>query len=438
MNSNEKEFDYKEETDNDELLFMAEEAEEVAEQPQEKNISWDSAGDIEAGSNWKILVVDDEEDIHTVTHLTLDDFKFSGKPVRILDAYSAAEAYKILSEEPGIAIMLLDVVMETTTAGLELVQQIREELNNHFVRIILRTGQPGYAPEREVVTNYDINDYKSKTELTADKIFTLVSSGLRAYKSLLSLESYRRDLQKKVEAAVESIREKDHIIIRQSRQTAISELIANLSHQWRQPLNTVMALIQDIEFSGQSAELSMEYLEQQSSKAMGIIQEMSETIDDLRYFFEPVEEFDEFEIGEVVNRCVKLLEPALQEEKVRLEITGNLQIKAKGYRNDYAQVILQIINNSRDALQESKTADKWVKININANDEGSLVEIRDNGGGIAIDAIDHVFEPYFTTRFKSPGKGLSLYMCQIVIEKNMGGSLSAGNIENGAMFTIRV
>jgi signal transduction histidine kinase len=439
VSSNDKEQRFeKEMKEDDELMFMAEESEEESEQPQDKEFSVDSKLDLLAGSDWKILVVDDEDDIHTVTHLTLDDFKFGGKQVRILDAYSAAEAYKIVSEEPGIAIILLDVVMETTTAGLELVKQIREDLNNHFIRIILRTGQPGYAPERDVVLNYDINDYKSKTELTADKIFTLVSSGLRAYKSLVSLESFRRDLLIKVEAAVESIREKDHIIIRQSRQTAISELIANLSHQWRQPLNTVMALIQDIEYQGRSAELSVDYLKQQSHQAMGIIQGMSETIDDLRYFFEPVEKFDEFVIGEVINRCVKLLQPVLEEEGVRLEIEGNQQLNIKGYRNDYAQAVLQIINNSRDALSERHVVDKWVKITISADQESSVVEISDNGGGIEAEALEHVFEPYFTTRFKSPGKGLNLYMCQIVIEKNMSGSLTAGNSENGAVFTIKV
>jgi len=424
--------------ESDELVFMAEEEEFDVKKQSDEFFSVENSAAIKAGSDWKILVVDDEEDIHTVTHLTLDDFEFAGKQVNILDAYSAEEAFELIRQQPDIAITLLDVVMETTTAGLELVKRIREELENHFIRIVLRTGQPGYAPEREVVLNYDINDYKSKTELTSDKIFTMVSSGLRAYKSLISLESYRKDLQEKVNEAVESIREKDHIIIKQSRQVAVSELISNISHQWRQPLNTVMALIQDIEITGEEEELTIDYLSQQSHKAMGIIQEMSDTIDDLRYFFQPVEESEEFILHDVIARCVKLLEPTLSEENIKLEIKGNDQLKIKGYSNDYAQVVLQIINNSRDALKDKDIAEKKININIMEDEGKSKVDIIDNGGGIAEDVFEHIFEPYFTTHFKSPGRGLNLYMCQIVIEKNMKGSLTAGNLGSGAIFTIKI
>jgi len=425
--------------ESDELVFMAEEeAVDVKQQRDEEKFSVKNSAVIKAGSDWKILVVDDEEDIHTVTHLTLDDFEFAGKQVTILDAYSAGEAFELIKQQPDIAITLLDVVMETTTAGLDLVKRIREELENHFIRIVLRTGQPGYAPERDVVLNYDINDYKSKTELTSDKIFTLVSSGIRAYKSLLSLESYRQDLQEKVDGAVESIREKDHIIIKQSRQVAISELISNISHQWRQPLNTVMALIQDIEICGEEEELTIDYLTQQSNKAMGIIQEMSNTIDDLRYFFHPVEELEDFILHDVLARCMKLLEPTLKEESIILEISGDEQLTIKGYSNDYAQVVLQIINNSRDALREKEIPEKRIRIDISEDDGQSKVEIIDNGGGITEDVIEHVFEPYFTTHFKSPGRGLNLYMCKIVIEKNMHGSLTAENRKSGAIFTIRI
>ncbi|MDP8221391.1 MAG: ATP-binding protein [Candidatus Stygibacter frigidus] len=426
------------ENEPDELVFMAEETADDIRHQKEEVFSVNSGAAIIAGNDWKILVVDDEEDIHTVTHLTLDDFEFAGKQVKILDAYSAKQALELIRQQPDIAITLLDVVMETTTAGLDLVKQIRGELENHFIRIVLRTGQPGYAPERDVVLNYDINDYKSKTELTSDKIFTMVSSGLRAYKSLISLESFRQNLQEKVNVAVESIREKDHIIIKQSRQVAVSELISNISHQWRQPLNTVMALIQDIEITGEEEELTVDYLSKQSQKAMSIIQDMSNTIDDLRYFFQPVEESEEFILHDVISRCVKLLEPTLQEENIKLEIKGDEQLNAKGYSNDYAQVVLQIINNSRDALREKDISDKEITINILEDSGKAKLEVIDNGGGIAEDVIEHIFEPYFTTHFKSPGRGLNLYMCQIVIEKNMKGSLTAGNMGSGAIFTIRI
>lgn len=417
----------------DELVFFDEEP-EVKEQ-SEKDFSFSTDLEVRTGDKWKILVVDDEEDVHTVTHLTLDDFIFEAKPVEIMDAFSAEEALRILRENPDTAIVLLDVVMETTTAGLDLVKKIRQELKNSFVRIILRTGQPGYAPEREVVLNYDINDYKTKTELTSENIFTLVTSGLRSFKSLVILESYRSDLQKKVEEAVQEIREKDHIIIRQSRQAAVSELISNISHQWRQPLNTVMALIQNLEYA---EEITMELVTEKTEKAMEIIQNMSDTIDDLRFFFEPVEELQDFSISEVIEKTRKLISPTLEHEKINLQIEVKNECIINGYRNDYAQVALQIINNSRDALRKSNVAEKVIKILVDKTEDGSLLQISDNGGGIDKSLFEHIFEPYVTSKFKGPGRGLSLYMCQIVIEKNMSGQISAENNEFGAVFKIIV
>ena len=123
----------------------------------------------EAGT-WKVMIVDDQEDVHTVTRLVLDDFAFEGRKVTCLSAYSGKEARELIVEHPDTAVMLLDVVMETSRAGLDVAQFIRAKVLNKFVRIILRTGQPGEAPEREVVTELDINDYCQKTDITADRL----------------------------------------------------------------------------------------------------------------------------------------------------------------------------------------------------------------------------------------------------------------------------
>ena len=145
--------------------------------------------------NWRILVVDDDPEVHAVTRLALKNLQFSGRGVEILNASSAAQARVVLETEDDIAIALLDVVMETDDAGLRLVQYIRTELKNATLRIILRTGQPGQAPEEEVIVTYDINDYKAKTELTVQKLFTTTVTALRAYDYLRSLNAHRRGLQ---------------------------------------------------------------------------------------------------------------------------------------------------------------------------------------------------------------------------------------------------
>lgn len=150
---------------------------------------------------WRILVVDDEPDIHAVTRLALHSVAFKGRGVEILSAYTGIQGYDMLVSEPDIALVLLDVVMETEDAGLRLARRIREELNNNLVRIVLRTGQPGQAPEQQVIVDFDINDYKAKTELTAQKLFTTVISSLRAYEGLQTIEANRKGLSRILEAA---------------------------------------------------------------------------------------------------------------------------------------------------------------------------------------------------------------------------------------------
>jgi len=155
----------------------------------------------ESRNKWKLLIVDDEEDVHKVTKLVLSDFSFSGRSIELISSYSRAEAEKVLRETPDIAIILLDVVMEEDDAGLKLVKFIRNELGNSLVRIILRTGQPGQAPEAKIVIQYDINDYKSKTELTAEKLITTVVSSLRSYRDIVTIDRSRKGLEKIIDAS---------------------------------------------------------------------------------------------------------------------------------------------------------------------------------------------------------------------------------------------
>jgi signal transduction histidine kinase len=155
----------------------------------------------ELGPRWKIAVIDDEPAVHDGTKFALHDYRLNGQGLEILSAYSAAEGRQLLRDNPDVAVVLLDVIMESDTAGLELVEYIRNDLKNETVRIILRTGQPGQAPERRVIVDYDINDYKAKTELTADKLFTSLTAALRSYQQLQRMVETRRGLEIIIEAA---------------------------------------------------------------------------------------------------------------------------------------------------------------------------------------------------------------------------------------------
>jgi len=150
------------------------------------------------GGHWNVLLVDDEEDVHSVTKLALKGFSYQGMEIHFFHAYSAGEAKVILSKQNNIALIILDVVMESSHAGLELVKHIREELKNLFTQIVLRTGYPGQAPEREVISKYEINDYHTKTELTTFKLYTVTLASLRAYDSVMRLENLRKGLENMV------------------------------------------------------------------------------------------------------------------------------------------------------------------------------------------------------------------------------------------------
>ncbi|MBE7200238.1 MAG: DUF3369 domain-containing protein, partial [Parafilimonas terrae] len=150
---------------------------------------------------WVIAVIDDDASVHDGTRYALADYVLDGRGLEILSARSAAEARTLLRERDDVAVVLLDVVMETENAGLDLVEYIRRDLRQESMRIILRTGQPGQAPERRIILDYDINDYKAKTELTADKLFTSLTASLRAYQQLKRLEETRRGLEIIIDAA---------------------------------------------------------------------------------------------------------------------------------------------------------------------------------------------------------------------------------------------
>lgn len=178
---------------NDDELIFAKEDEELVES--------------KTNGTWKILVVDDEEEVHHVTKMVLNEVEFNDKSIEFIDAFSGEQAKGILSREDDIALILLDVVMEEEDSGLKLVKFIREELNNNEVRIILRTGYPGQAPEKKIILDYDINDYKEKTELSSQKLITSVISTLRSYKDILTISDLNKHLEKKVDERTKELRE---------------------------------------------------------------------------------------------------------------------------------------------------------------------------------------------------------------------------------------
>ncbi|MDX1392274.1 MAG: DUF3369 domain-containing protein, partial [Rheinheimera sp.] len=194
---------------------------------------------------WHLLIVDDDEEIHTVTKLALSDLTVLGKQLVFHHAYSGREAVAFLQRNPQTALVLLDVVMETDDAGLKVVQQIRDELQMDEIRIVLRTGQPGYAPEESVIKEYDINDYKTKTELTRNKLVTSIIASIRSYQQIRTINQSRRGLQKIINAGANLLEQHSLHEFSEGVVTQISSLIG---------LNAEGVLCAQIEDDGSASE----------------------------------------------------------------------------------------------------------------------------------------------------------------------------------------
>jgi len=238
--------------------------------------------------------------------------------------------------------------------------------------------------------------------------------------------------------AMEALREKEQMLIQQSRQAAMGEMIGNIAHQWRQPLNTLGLTIQQLLLFYDLNEFNREFLEKSVSSSMELILHMSKTIDDFRNYFRPDKDKVEFKVREAIVNTLSLLEGSLQNPPITVEIVAKDDPVIHGYRNEFAQVLLNIMINARDALIDREIMDSRVTITINSEDGHAVVTVADNAGGIPEEIMAKIFDPYFTTKGPQQGTGVGLFMSKTIIEKNMGGRLDVRNNADGAEFRIKV
>ena len=253
-----------------------------------------------------------------------------------------------------------------------------------------------------------------------------------------ALQRAHDELEIKVEERTAELREKDQMLLMQSRQAAMGEMIGNIAHQWRQPLNALSLIVQTLPMMREMGELSLEYLESIEERSMGIIKHMSQTIDDFRNYFRPDKEKLPFSVREAVSRTLSLIEDSFKHRPIAVEVIAVDDPVIIGYSNEYCQVLLNILLNARDAFPEEIVDDAKVVITMGLESDRAVVTIADNAGGIAEDVMDKIFDPYFTTKGPDQGTGVGLFMSKAIIEKNMGGRLSARNTEGGAEFRIEV
>jgi len=252
------------------------------------------------------------------------------------------------------------------------------------------------------------------------------------------LERLNKELDNKIKAAILENSKKEQMLIQQSRLAAMGEMIGNIAHQWRQPLNALGLVIQNIYYTYESDELDKAYLERSMQKSKKLTELMSKTIDDFRDFFRPDKTMECFSIAERIENALDLISASYKSHNIIVEVSLEKGLKVSGYPNEFSQVLLNIFTNAKDILIANKVSLPKVIIRSFSEANRIVVEIEDNGGGIAQEIETKIFEPYFTTKDKNVGTGIGLYMSKMIIENNMGGVIYAYNGANGAIFRIEM
>lgn len=362
---------------------------------------------------WKLLIADDDEGVHAVTRNVLEDFNFEGRGFSYLNAYSGEEAIQLFQENPDTALILLDVVMETEHAGLDVVRSIRQELNGSSVRIILYTGQPGMAPERDVILNYDINDYKVKSMLTSQELYTAVITAMRAYRDLKLIEKQRDDLKQAMEEA-------------QVAHNARYQFLANMGHELRTPLNHILGFT-EILLHTPLTEQQKNYIQKMRKsgeslcKVLNNILELSELIEGKNVLHEAP-----FFLRKMITETMEIMDTQAEWKNLRTSyhIADDIPDYFLGDGQRLKQVLMNLIGNAIRYTQRGH-----IKLNISRLDAQPihvLFAVQDTGVGITQDKQAQIFQPFAlgedALKKEFSGAGVGLAISKRLIE-NMNGRM---------------
>jgi PAS domain S-box-containing protein len=246
------------------------------------------------------------------------------------------------------------------------------------------------------------------------------------------------ELKLKVQDELVKNREKDKILIQQNKLAAMGEMLGNIAHQWRQPLNNVSLILQFLRDNYKNENVSEEKLDKFMNKANKHIEYMSETIDDFRNFYKPSKIQNKFSVNKSIDTLLFMIKNQYENENIEINFQYE-EIEITNYENELKQALLNILNNAKDALLSKKEKEKFhslIDISLKKNEKKMILEISNNGGNINKEILNKIFEPYFTTKFETQGTGIGLYMTKSIIETNMKGKIEVENIIDGVKFTI--
>lgn len=254
------------------------------------------------------------------------------------------------------------------------------------------------------------------------------------YLYLHQLKKLNSNLEKRVSEEIIKQKAQEEILIQQARLAEMGNMINNIAHQWRQPLNSLGLILQNIHFSFEYDNLTQESLDKSIDKSTKIINSMSNTIDTFRNFFIANKEKALFKIEHTIDSTLIILNTILSHHNIEVEKNVKDDIEIFAHENEFSQVLLNIITNAKDALVLNNIKNPKIEINVKKENDKAIITIEDNANGIKEENLNNVFIPYFTTKEK--GTGIGLYMSKIIIEQNMEGKIDVKNSSKGAIFTI--
>jgi len=317
-------------------------------------------------------------------------------------------------------------------AEVEHRKKVEEELKEHELKLQASYDELQEQSEELQAQGEELLAQSEELQAQNEELARLWEKSRQSEEELQRLNDA---LDKRVAERTRELREKDHLLIQQSRLAAMGEMINNIAHQWRQPLNALGLLVQQTSLLYELGELDKETVEDGAKKSMSLINHMSQTIDDFRNFFKPNKERVVFNVAEEIKKTLSLIEGSLHGKHIDVQMAQKEDPAVTGFPNEFAQALINIINNAKDVLVERNVQAPQVLITVDAEEGRAVVTISDNAGGIPDNVVDKIFTPYFTTKGPS-GTGVGLFMSKNIIENNMGGVLTVRNIEEGAEFRI--
>jgi len=384
---------------------------------------------------WKIMIIDDDPFVHDITTRVLENFIFDNRGLVFLNAYSSRQALELLGKNQDTALLLVDVVMETDNAGLDLVHHVRTIMNNHLIQIAIRTGQPGQAPESQVVSHYQVDTYNSKTEMTAQKLISLVTISLRTYrlsksldrelekrkKAEINLQLLNLELEKRVEKRTQELEESNKKLISMAQKAqkatqAKSEFLANMSHEIRTPMNAIV---------GMAAMLLDEHLSPTQQQYTEIISSSAEA---LLSIINDILDFSKIEAGELklenqpfspaqTLESIKALMKVKTDKKgliLTTHICNDIPQLLMGDEGKIRQILINLTDNAIKFTKKGQVTITLSMENCSKTTTVIIYAIRDTGPGIPEEFMEKLFDKFsqadtsITRTYGGTGLGLAI------------------------------